>query len=210
MARPRRFSLGISSARIALATSAIVLPTAGAAGAHFPHFDGKHEDHSKPAVSYGGSGRYKLQLRVKNGTQDSRYAAAVAHAIEVWSEVGGAVQITAVDNGAPADVVFKRVNKCADAKHAAKYRGTRKHPRIDLNGCRLDGASEDVLASVAAHELGHALGLPHLGRLKRAKTMLMARGQYGQVNRPKAVDRDHYRQAWGNAPGDTGPFTKYL
>ena len=100
-------------------------------------------------------------------------------------------------------MLFTDLNNCN--KHAARYRAWRRD--IFLNICKLDGQSEAVRNSVAAHELGHALGLPHLGRpASQADTRLMAEDQFGQVTAPQPVDIQHYRQAWGKSPGQTGVF----
>ena len=179
---------------LALLTSAIALGTGSSTQGHLPH----GVRGSKPAVTQGGPGVYRQQLRVGS---DSRYGSAVAHAIKVWSEVDGAVAITPA-NGGPADVLFTDLNNCN--KHAARYRAWRRD--IFLNICKLDGQSEAVRNSVAAHELGHALGLPHLGRASQTDRRLMAKKQFGQVTAPQPVDIQHYRQAWGKSPGQTGVF----
>jgi len=153
MSRPGIFIGNHGAKLLALFTSAIAIGTVSSAQADLPH-DGVFG--YKPAVTRGGPGVYRQQLRVGS---DSRYRSAVDHAIKVWSEVDGAVAITPA-NGGPADVLFTDLNNCN--KHAARYRAWRRD--IFLNVCKLDGQSEAVRNSVAAHELGHALGLPHLGR----------------------------------------------
>lgn len=165
-----------------LLAAVLVLGTAGVAEAH----PGHRPDGSVTA----GDGRpFAHRLRVGN---DSRYPAAVAHAVRVWSAAGGGVEITMVPSRS-ADVVFRTRNSCRE--RTGEYDITKDV--IWMNRCQLDGQGDRLRSSVAAHELGHALGLPHRGSPEKN---LMGKDQFGQQVSPQTADVRHYRQQWGKSP----------
>jgi len=167
---------------VVVLAGAIVLGTVAPAEAHF---NGDHKGFSLGDVKRW-DGTHAFRLRVGN---TSRFGSAVDHAINTWNNVRGAPVLIVRVAPAVADVVFKSPDNCQE--HIGAWRPAQNDILLDV--CRLEGREQRQKA-VAAHELGHALGLPHLGPVDAGNRMLMAKDQLGPIATPQGVDVNHYRR----------------
>src|SRR5829696_5542748 len=93
---------------------------------------------------------------------------AVRIAVQWWNDAPGPLKMVKAKSGTKANVTFYSVNTSGVdydglATYSTDSTGTfMRTARMDLNDFFLKREDPEYVAEVTAHELGHALGLPHL------------------------------------------------
>ncbi|CAN5564858.1 hypothetical protein BH20ACT18_BH20ACT18_01510 [soil metagenome] len=121
-----------------------------------------------PAASAGKGLRWAdstVTYRNKSKGADKK---AVRVAIAWWNDAPGPFTFARATGGDRADVTIRSVEKQGvgwdgRAESALNRRGYISSATLSLNDVFLSDQDPEYVAEVAAHELGHAVGLPHLG-----------------------------------------------
>jgi predicted Zn-dependent protease len=120
-----------------------------------------------PAASAGKGLRWAdstVTYRDKSKGADKK---AVRVAIAWWNDAPGTFRFAPATGGDRADVTIRSVEKQGVgwdglAEYALNRRGYISSATLSLNDVFLSDQDPEYVAEVAAHELGHAVGLPHL------------------------------------------------
>lgn len=124
----------------------------------------------------------------------TRYGRAWGHAVEVWSL--GSVDIESSPSSGEADV------KVGDITAQESVGGTTySDGSVLFNTAQMDGGTENAQNAVAAHELGHTLGLGHTAEdsVMNAPITLNSTSNH-EV--PTAYDEEVYYGLWGEPSGN--------
>jgi Matrixin len=107
-------------------------------------------------------------ITYRDTTKGSLDKGAVKTAVKWWNDVPGPVVFKKARSGAKANITFRSVNTSGvDYDGLANYYTDRTNTYIvtatlDLNDFFLKREGKEYVSEVTAHELGHAIGLPHL------------------------------------------------
>src|SRR3954447_13809956 len=107
-------------------------------------------------------------ITYRDGSKGSLDQGAVRIAIKWWNDAPGPVKLVKVASGKKPNITFRSISTSGVdydglATYSTDSSGTfMRTARLDLNDFFLKREDAEYVAEVTAHELGHALGLPHL------------------------------------------------
>lgn len=183
---------------LATATATALLLTAA------PYARPPHRAPVDPAPCVSGESETRADSAVDEGeirwTEATKYDDARTHATKKWHTRTGTlskIKIRADTATTVNDLQWRDYDR-ADGKggYFERHGGVAQTDYIYLNKHYLDGrnGSRNYRRAVAAHELGHALGLCH----KSDRILsLMWRTADADVNEPMDVDKANYKKLWG-------------
>ncbi|MFD9357895.1 matrixin family metalloprotease [Streptomyces sp. NPDC060031] len=154
-----------------------------------------------PAPCVKGESESKSRSSVDEGeiryTDSSQYHAEIKHAIAAWQYSGAKIKIVGDTASTVNDLDFQDFN---DAKStAAGIWSYNAEPAwtdyIRFNKAKMSLYSAKKRRSVAAHELGHALGLCHKD-FNTTHSLMWPQVQE-DYDVPQAVDKANYKKLWG-------------
>ncbi|MFD8982635.1 hypothetical protein [Streptomyces sp. NPDC059564] len=133
-------------------------------------------------------------------TASTKYKAEYQHANGAWSYSGAKIRIAPDSATTVNDLNYEDFS---DAKNAAagvwsRHPGPAATDLIRFNRARMDTFDPATRRMVAAHELGHALGLCHKsgsGKSAVRSVMWPEVARYPDV--PTDVDKANYKKLWG-------------
>ncbi|MET9695120.1 matrixin family metalloprotease [Streptomyces sp. NPDC006514] len=183
----KRLSSGLSVAAALFLTA----PPPAAAVAAAPCVRGESESRSRSSVDDG-------EIR---WTANTAYADAYKHALKAWQYTGHEIKLAPDSATTVNDLEFVDYNDPKD--HAAakwNYRGgPGQTDYIRFNTAAMKNASQTKRRQIAAHELGHALGLCHKSDAGGSGYVrsLMWPTAHEYFDLPQDVDRANYAKLWG-------------
>ena len=141
-----------------------------------------------PATAYAEGSVDGDELVYEDNT---KYDSELTHSVDAWNDVGR-IDVRGDDFWNLEDVDIYDVDR-PDAGYYGVWVDSFGADEIELNEPAMDPAGGFVKRSVVAHEMGHALGLPHIDR-KRA--LMDTTRFYTDV--PEAADIAKYREFYGS------------
>ncbi|MER5486063.1 matrixin family metalloprotease [Streptomyces sp. NPDC002812] len=134
-------------------------------------------------------------------TATTAYADAYKHALKAWQYAGHKIKLAPDSASTVNDLEFVDYNAPKDTAAAKwNYRGgPGQTDYIRFNTAAMKNADRTKRRQIAAHELGHALGLCHKSDAGGPGYVrsLMWPGAHAYFDLPQDVDRANYSKLWG-------------
>lgn len=141
-------------------------------------------------------------LKLRWGGMSTAFPYVIAEANHVW-ELGSVV----ISPDTPLfweDLTWSDSYACS-ASWDARWIGSFGADDILLNSCNMANATPNQVLAVAAHEMGHALGIDHIDEEPPTQLMVGRAYRVGDPVDPMHEDILHYYERWGLPEEDCLP-----